>query len=717
MTENTNKIYSLTASCAAGLETLVSQEVKTFGGHEIEQAKGLVTWQGDLESAYRTCLWSRCASRIFLKLAEFPAPDENALYQGALEVDWAQQMSVHNSFAVDCSLSHSAINHSRFAALRVKDGLVDQFREQCGERPSVSVERPDLRIRLYIHKDQATLSVDLSGESLHRRGYRSDGSSLAPLKESLAAAIVTLSGWTAETPQDTMLLDPMCGSGTLLIEGALIYGDAAPGLSRSYFGFNGWKGHDPALWSRLVEEAVEREEAGLDREWPLILGYDADPRAVAIARKNIENAGLEDRIVIKQGQLAHLRRPAARGILVANPPYGERLAETDEAEQLHRALGRICRKEFSGWQLGIFTSNPDFGDRMGIKWEASHRLFNGPINCRLFCGQAQAEEEQEFLWQMTAEKGPAEGEEFANRLRKNSKKILKWAKREKIHCFRLYDRDLPHYNVSVDIYEKWIVVQEYAAPATVDEKIAAERFRQSLVQIRHLFGVRRDRVFLKTRRKQKGKAQYQKQGQRKKMHVVREGDCFFLVNFTDYLDTGLFLDHRNIRLKVGKEAAGKRFLNLFAYTGTATVHAAVGGAESTTTVDLSANYLSWARMNLNLNGFGGLAHETVKADCLQWLQENRGEYDLIFVDPPTFSNTKKQRLVFDVQRDHKVLLEKAMARLAEDGLLIFSTNFRRFQMDESLAERFAMRNISRNSIPLDFARNSRIHQCWEIRKK
>ncbi|MBU0960740.1 MAG: bifunctional 23S rRNA (guanine(2069)-N(7))-methyltransferase RlmK/23S rRNA (guanine(2445)-N(2))-methyltransferase RlmL [Proteobacteria bacterium] len=717
MTENKNKIYSLTASCAAGLETLVSQEVQTFGGTEIEEARGLVTWQGNLESAYRTCLWSRYASRIFLMLVEFPALDEEALYQGALTVDWAQQMRVGDSFAVDCSISQSAITHSRFAALRVKDALVDQFREQCGERPSVSVERPDLRIRLYIHKDQATLSLDLSGESLHRRGYRSDGGSLAPLKESLAAAIVTLAGWTPEIAQDTMLLDPMCGSGTLLIEGALIYGDAAPGLSRSYFGFNGWKEHDAALWSRLVEEAVQREEAGLDRDWPLILGYDADPRAVAVARKNIENAGLQDRIVIKQGQLAHLRRPAGKGILVVNPPYGERLAEKDEAEQLHRALGRICKRELDGWQLGVFTANPDFGDRMAIKWEETHRLYNGPISCRLFCGRAQAEDEQEFQWQMTGEQGPAEAEEFANRLRKNAKKILKWADREGIRCFRLYDRDLPHYNVSVDIYEKWILVQEYAAPESVDEKIAAERFQQSLVQIRHLFGVRRDRVFLKTRRKQKGKAQYQQQAKRKKMHVVREGDCFLLVNFTDYLDTGLFLDHRSIRARVGKEAAGKRFLNLYGYTGSATVHAAVGGAETTTTVDLSTNYLSWARANLSLNGFGGLAHETVTADCLQWLQENRGEYDLIFVDPPTFSNTKKQRLVFDVQRDHKVLLEKAMAHLAKDGLLIFSTNFRRFQMDESLTERFAMRNISRDSIPLDFARNSKIHQCWEIRRK
>jgi 23S rRNA (guanine2445-N2)-methyltransferase / 23S rRNA (guanine2069-N7)-methyltransferase len=286
-----------------------------------------------------------------------------------------------------------------------------------------------------------------------------------------------------------------------------------------------------------------------------------------------------------------------------------------------------------------------------------------------------------------------------------------------VRCFRLYDRDLQEYNVSVDIYEKWILVQEYVAPSTINEQLAKERFQQVLVQVRHLFSVRRDRVFVKTRRKQKGKAQYQKQGSRKKMHVVREGDCSLLVNFTDYLDTGIFLDHRNIRLRIAKEAKGKRFLNLFAYTGTASIHAAVGGAVATTTVDLSANYLNWARMNLGLNGFGGLAHETVKADCMKWLQEARGEYDLIFVDPPTFSNTKKERRVFDVQRDHKRLIELSANRLAEDGLLLFSTNFRQFKMDESIEKYYSVKDISRATIPQDFSRNTKIHQCWEIRRR
>ncbi|HIP83186.1 MAG TPA: bifunctional 23S rRNA (guanine(2069)-N(7))-methyltransferase RlmK/23S rRNA (guanine(2445)-N(2))-methyltransferase RlmL, partial [Desulfocapsa sulfexigens] len=597
-------------------------------------------------------------------------------------------------------LNQAAIQHSGFAALRVKDAVVDQFRETCNERPSVSVVRPGIRIRASVYKDHATISLDLSGESLHRRGYRKEGGSLAPLKESLAAGIVALTGWPPETTKDTMFLDPMCGSGTILIEAALIFGDAAPGLSRSYFGFSGWKGHDKVLWNRLVDEAIEREEAGLEREWPLMLGYDADPRAVAVARSNIENACYEDKIVIKQGQLANLRRPAAKGLMVVNPPYGERLSEHDQAEKLHRALGRISKQELDGWQVGVFTSNPDFGDRMGIKWNKTHRMYNGSINCRLFCGTVHAEEnKQDFQWQLTEEKGPDEGIEFGNRLRKNAKKFLKWAKRDGVHCFRVYDKDLPEYNVSVDLYEKWIQVQEYNAPDTVDEKAAQRRFQQCLHQVRHLFGVRRDRVFLKTRRKQKGKAQYQKQASRKKMHTVREGDCLLLVNFTDYLDTGIFLDHRIIRLKIAKEAKGKRFLNLFAYTGTATVHAAVGGAESTTTVDLSANYLHWARMNLALNGFGGLAHATVQADCMKWLAEDRSEYDLIFVDPPTFSNTKKERRVFDVQRDHRLLIEKAMARLAEGGLLIFSTNFRRFQMDESIEKYYAIRNISKSSIP------------------
>lgn len=723
-----SQMLVLSATCAAGLEDLLRDEIVSFGGLEVTVAKGVVTWQGDLASGYRACLWSRFASRILLQLAVFPAPDDTELNRQCSALDWQEHMDVGSTFAVDCTLSDSAITHNQYAALRVKDALVDQFRERCGERPSVQVERPDVQINLHIHHDQAVLSLDLSGESLHRRGYRVEGA-IAPLKESLAAGIVALSGWHNGVSPDTVFLDPMCGSGTLLIEAALMYGDSAPGLGRSYFGFLGWKGHDGALWQQLVEEAVVREETGMDRSWPVILGYDADPVVVSAARKNIEQAGLKEKIRVRQGQLANLKRPAEKGFLVCNPPYGERLGELEEAVQLYRALGRSARAEFPWWRVAFFIAAPDFADRFGLSWTASHRLFNGPLACRLFCAEMGAvEREPEFQWQPAFQSLQGEGADFANRLSKNLKKILKWAQREDVTCFRVYDRDLPEYNVSIDLYGKWVHVQEYAPPAAIDPDLAAQRFSQALAGIREVLGVRRDRIFIKTRKKQKGKQQYQKQGSQKKMFEVREGNCYFLVNFTDYLDTGLFLDHRITRTRIGQLAAGKRFLNLFAYTGAATIHAARGGAASTTTVDLSATYLSWARMNLALNGYGGPAHVTLQKDCMRWLEgssdtrhrdreseSSSSRYDLIFVDPPTFSNTKKENRVFDVQRDHGRLLELAMARLAPGGLLIFSTNFRKFVFDQSLTRRFAVREISRETIPADFERNSRIHRCWELR--
>lgn len=745
MTNSLTRIYTLIATCAAGLEDLVHGEIASFGGSGIEQGKGVITWQGDLACGYRACLWSRFASRILLQLAAFPAADDTELYDRCGAIDWQEHMDVSSTFAIQCTLSDSVITHNQFAALRVKDALVDQFRERSGDRPSVQVERPDLQIHLHIHSNQAILALDLSGESLHRRGYRVEGA-VAPLKESLAAGIVALAGWNKGIAPDTMLLDPMCGSGTLLIEAALIHGDSAPGLGRRYFGFLGWKQHDEEVWQRLVDEAIAREEAGLDRPWPMILGYDADPVVVAAARKNIEQAGLTGKIRVKQGQLANLKRPAEKGLLVCNPPYGERLGEAEEAVQLYRALGRVMRAEFVHWQVGFFIAAPDFGDRFGLSWKASHRLFNGPLACRLLCAEiTEGEPEPLFQWQVSPQSFDGEGSDFANRLVKNLKKMLKWAEREDITCFRVYDRDLPEYNVTIDLYGKWVHVQEYAPPATIDPDLASQRFSQALASIREVLGVRRDRIFIKTRKKQKGKQQYQKQGSHKKMHEVREGQCFFLVNFTDYLDTGLFLDHRITRSRIGRLAAGQRFLNLFGYTGAATIHAARGGAVLTTTVDLSATYLSWARMNLALNGYGGPTHVTIQEDCLQWL-ENQGrgrseqktgfrgqkaaphqqrsegeghssQYDLIFVDPPTFSNTKKDHRIFDVQEHHGRLLELAMRVLAPAGLLIFSTNFRKFVLDASLEPRFAITEISRETIPLDFERNSRVHRCWEFRHK
>jgi 23S rRNA (guanine2445-N2)-methyltransferase / 23S rRNA (guanine2069-N7)-methyltransferase len=707
-----NKTYAIVTGCAAGLETLVGGEAQLFGGQEVVTDVGVVRWRGTLDSAYRCCLWSRFASRVFLELWRFDVTDEDSLYNQALAIDWGQQLTEDTTFAVGCTLSgESRITHSRFAALRLKDSLVDNFRARTGKRPSVKTNRPGVQIHLHIENNIATISIDLSGESLHRRGYR-DASGRAPLKETLGAGIVALSGWLSD-PQT--LIDPMCGTGTLLIEAALMFGDSAPGLSRSYYGFNEWLGHDDKLWSGLVEEALAREAEGENKNWPAIVGYDCDPTVVRAARKNIELAGLDRHIIIHLGDVAGLQAPTQNGLLLSNLPYGERLSEAELVTQLYRGYGRILRQRFPRWRAGVFIANPELTDSFGVSWEHKYRLFNGSIPCRLLIGNIVGGEQQCFCWQPLAQKEEGGGNAFTNRFRKNLKQMLKWADKESVSCFRVYDRDLPEYNLSIDLYGKWVHIQEWAPPKNIDPQLASVRFNTAVIAVKEILGTRSDRVFLKTRERQKGRNQYEKKGNNHKFYEVKEGRCYFLVNFTDYLDTGLFLDHRPLRARIFAAAKGKRFLNLFGYTGTATVHAALGGASSTTTVDLSNTYLQWARMNIALNGLGEVTNRVEKADCLEWLRDCAMTYDLIFIDPPTFSNTKKEKRIFDIQEDHSRLIQLAMSRLDKSGLLIFSTNFRQFQLAGELFGKYAIIDISKQSLPFDFSRNKKIHMCWEFR--
>ncbi|WP_457578031.1 bifunctional 23S rRNA (guanine(2069)-N(7))-methyltransferase RlmK/23S rRNA (guanine(2445)-N(2))-methyltransferase RlmL [Desulfomarina sp.] len=711
--ENRNRKRKFTAICAVGLEALVEEEIREFGGERVACDRGVLSWKGSLETGYRACLWSRFSSKILLHLYRINATDEEELYRECLAIPWDSHLTVKTTFAVDCTLSgQGRITHSRYAALKVKDALVDFFRQKEGRRPSVEKYRPGVKIHVHIQDSVADVFIDLSGESLHRRGYRVSGGA-APLKETLAAALVGLSGWLAENSMP--LLDPMCGTGTILIEAALMFGDSAPGLSRSYFGFMGWLQHDPELWQDLVDEAVFREEKGLTRKWPVMTGYDCDPVVVKSARENILRAGLEEKITIKCAELATLQSPAVRGMIISNLPYGERLSEVEQVSWLYRGFGRKCRFSFPGWNVGVFIANAELADRFNLVWEKKYPLFNGSLPCRLLVGRIEGTLPGPFQWN-PSQQGLVDNE-FANRLRKNLKKTIRWAKRESVFCFRIYDRDLPEYNISIDLYEKWVHIQEYAPPKTISRELARKRLKIAVRQIRDVLGVRSDRIFLKTRKRQKGKKQYQKKSNQRKLYEVREGGCSFLVNFTDYLDTGLFLDHRPVRERIFREAGGRKFLNLFGYTGSATLQAAAGGASMTTTVDLSATYTEWMRLNLALNGFCEGNHRIIQSDGMEWLRQDRGQYGLIFVDPPTFSNTRKEKRVFDIQRDHFQLIQLAMSRLESSGILFFSTNYRKFSLDPRLHEIFTLKDISRKTIPFDFSRNSKIHKCWEVRKK
>lgn len=704
------------AGCAAGLEELTRKEVVDCGGTAVAVSGGLVAWRGQLETAYRMCLWSRYASRVLLRIGGFTVKDGDELYRRCLDQDWRHHLGLSGTLAVSSTLTGDAvIGHSHYSSLRVKDAIVDYFRKSGGRRPNVQKDKPDVRIHLHLEKEAASLYIDLSGDSLHRRGYRvSTGT--APLKETLAAAIVSLSGWNKDVSSDTALVDPMCGSGTLLIEAALIWGDSAPGLFRKYYGFNGWLGHDPDLWQELVTEAVTREEMGLEKKWPRLIGYDNDPQMVAVARQNMINAGIEDKVEIRCREIGHLHSPAHKGLIVANLPYGERLSEKEQIRFLYSGVGHILRSRFDGWRTGLFISDPDIADRFGIQTEHSYKLYNGPMACRLQVGTIPAEDRPRFSWNSKSSASLEEGVDFANRLRKNLAKILPWAEKEALHCFRIYDRDLPDYNVSIDIYDRWVLVQEYLPPSSIDSEQAQKRFSVVLRCVREILDVGRDRVHVKRRSRQRGSDQYRKKEVKSRYHQVREKECWFLVNFANYVDTGLFLDHRPLRSEIGRMAAGKRFLNLFGYTGTATVHAVQGGAEMTTTVDLSRNYLDWTQKNLALNGFSSSRHETVEQDCMTFVKQARNRYDIIFVDPPTFSNTKKKGLLFEVQRHHRSLIDGAMRMLEDDGTLFFSTNSKGFKLDDLLADSYIVENITSWTIPFDFRRKKPAHRCWKIRK-
>ncbi len=718
------------ATAAKHMETLLAEELRALGLTGARETRAGVSFTGSLADAYRVCLWSRVANRVLLPLARFPAETPEALYAGAAEIAWEDHLAASGTFAVHLDSVESKVSHGRFGALKVKDAVVDRFRNLTGGRPDVQTERPDVQVNVFLHRDQATVSLDLSGESLHRRGYREQGAA-APLKENLAAAILLRAGWPEIAGAGGAFLDPMCGSGTLPIEGALIAGDVAPGLLRTYWGFLGWRPHASAAWEALLEEARERRAQGLERV-DSIRGYDHDPRSVHVALANLERTGLVGRVHFERRELADCSpgRADDRGLLVVNPPYGQRMGAAGESDwggeeqalaALYRRLGTLLRERFLGWRAAVFTARPDLGKQMGLRATRTHSLYNGPIECRLLHFDVAPERFVSNRPRALPSADRGEGATMlANRLRKNAKGLDKWRRRHDVHCYRLYDADLPEYAVAVDVYEGerlWVNVQEYEAPRSVDPKAARRRLREALGVIPEVLAIPDEQLFFKIRRQQKGKAQYERLGETGRFHEVTENGLRFLVNFEDYLDTGLFLDHRETRRLLGELAAVRRFLNLFGYTGTATVYAAKGGALSTTTVDMSLTYLEWARRNLALNGFSGSDHALVQADCAQWLGRPGGRpYGLIFLDPPSFSASKRMRGTLDIQRDHVTLIRDALRLLEPDGTLIFSTNLRRFRIDVDALHDLSLEDVSAATLPKDFARNPRIHSCWMIRR-
>ncbi|AJQ95885.1 bifunctional 23S rRNA (guanine(2069)-N(7))-methyltransferase RlmK/23S rRNA (guanine(2445)-N(2))-methyltransferase RlmL [Gynuella sunshinyii] len=712
----------LIVSCPKGVEQLLLEELIQLGLEHPKETVGAISGYASAEVYYRILLWSRLASRVALVLASGPVTTFETLAFHINTVDWTEHLRASGSFKVQFKGELKDIRNEVFGAQKTKDVVVDQFRLKTGVRPSVQKDQPDIVIDIRIKKGQATIALDLSGEPLHRRGYRLAGSK-APLKENLAAAVLLRAGWPMIAARQGALVDPMCGSGTFLIEAAWMAGDRAPGLTRRYFGFKGWLQHDHELWNRLLEEARQRRAAG-EAGIPPLLGYDADAGVIRNANENIHRAGLKGVAFAYHKELAEWVKPTHidlnPGLLICNPPYGERLGEINSLKGLYRYLGRLLVSQLLGWQAAVLTGNPDLGHAMGLRAGKQYRIFNGSIDCKILT--FDIDEQAVRKSEKKSEAGQVELSEgaqmFANRLAKNLKKAKKWPQTLNTDAYRLYDADLPEYSVAVDLYGNYLHVSEYKAPAKIPEEKTQARLADIMTALPQVMQVPEDHIYLKERKRQKGKQQYEKFAAVSKEVIVSENGLEVIVNLSDFLDTGLFLDHRPIRHYIQTHSKGKSFLNLFCYTGVASLHAAKGKASKTTSVDLSKTYLKWAQRNFELNGFSDRHHQFVEADCKQWLQQAAKEgskYDLIFMDPPSFSNSKKMIEVLDIQQDHSELIHGAMKLLSQDGVLIFSNNQRKFVLDETLTMRFAVEDITAQTIPLDFARTPNIHRCWMIR--
>lgn len=699
------------AAAPKGFEYSLAQELIEFGATEVKESVAGVYFTAPLALAYRITLWTRLASRIVLVIYKGSCESAEQLYNAAYCVDWPAHFSNKCTFSIDFHGTGGFINNTQFGALKIKDAVVDRFRDDDIERPNVSRVDADFKIDAHFRNGVITIAINFSGPSLHQRGYRSTTGE-APLKENLAANMLVRSGWQAAP---STLLDPFCGSGTVLIEAALMAADIAPGLQRSRFGFEHWRRHDKAVWQNVVEEAKARASVGLERCGIKFYGSDIDAHLIAIAKRNAENAGVLQLIDFKVADALTIEPPAATGYLITNPPYGERLGNVSELLQLYYQLGDKFKKEFGGWKVAMLCSDIELISSLKLKADKQMKMFNGALECVFNIYTLHANSTRRDTPVLPdgvdiADIAPA----FANRIKKNAKLLEKWAQKEGIDSYRIYDADIPEYNVAVDKYLDYVIIQEYMAPATIPEAVTKRRLSDVLLALPSAIGINPNKMIMKTRERQKGASQYQKLDERKLELITTEYGAKFKLNLTGYLDTGLFLDHRLTRRLVGQKSKGRRVLNLFSYTGSASVHAALGGAKSVTTVDMSNTYITWAKDNFALNGLQGKQYEFVQSDCMQWIRDCREQYDLIFIDPPTFSNSKRMEDSFDVQRDHVNLLASLVKLLSPTGELVFSNNKRKFKMDiETLTKmNIKVTNIDDITLPMDYKRNPHIHNTW-----
>ncbi|MBT8139000.1 MAG: bifunctional 23S rRNA (guanine(2069)-N(7))-methyltransferase RlmK/23S rRNA (guanine(2445)-N(2))-methyltransferase RlmL [Gammaproteobacteria bacterium] len=740
------------ATCPKGLEAVLARELRGLGIEAVQESVAGCYFDCAQAQAYNVCYKTRVANRVVLVLLRRGFDSGEALLQAATACDWQAHIDPAQSVHIDFNGSNAFIRNAKYGAQLVRDALNDYFRARDEDRIELDNFRPDVRLYARLFKRRFTLGIDLVGASLHQRGYRGDGGE-APLKENLAAALLMLCDWPALAAQGASFVDPFCGSGTLLIEAALQAANIPSGYLRDDWPLLRLASADQSAWQACVDNAyVDLQNLSLPCR---IAGSDVSRNAVDIARQNVARAGLAEVVEVSRAAITDLESADcfanATGLLLANPPYGQRVGDKQQLDELYAQIGALLKQNCAGWQAGILTDNAELGWRTGLRSFRQHKVYNGNIECRLLRYEVSSDSQlkprardaagQRVGGLRQAAAPLSEGAKMlANRLRKNLRRLKPWLATQTAPSYRVYDADLPEYAVAIDCYTalpltgiakntasspasnpatnaaplQYFHLQEYAAPASIDEATAGRRVSEAVQAVCEVFDVPAQQVVLKRRERQRGKQQYAKFSSQLPDLVIREGGYPFIINLGKYLDTGLFLDHRPLRRLIGERCRGKRFLNLYAYTASATVHAARGGARSSVSVDMSKTYLAWAARNFELNEMPFQQHLLERADCGEWLQSCERCFDVILLDPPSFSNSSRMAHTLDLQRDHADLIKRSMALLEQSGELYFSTNRRGFRLAPELLAVYTVEDLTDATHDPDFQRPRPSHYCWRI---
>jgi 23S rRNA (guanine2445-N2)-methyltransferase / 23S rRNA (guanine2069-N7)-methyltransferase len=706
------RLHQAYASCPKHLELLLKDELIELGAKDVAEKLSGVVFYATPEVLMRCLLWSRLANRILVLINQIKVSNSDELYDAIYQTDWQQQVNTTaNTLAINFKGTNKELRNTQYSSQVVKDAICDRLRENSQTRPDVVKTNADLSVSVVLKNNQILVYQDISGRSLHLRGYRQTLTK-APLKENLAAAVLIRANWPELSKQNYNLIDPMCGSGTFLTEGYLIACDIAPGLTNPHYCVETWRYFDQDKWNELLFEAKSRMLDGMENFKGQIIGADHHKDSVKITEEHAYQLNAEDKIQCQYKTFDNFNIPPQNNLIVCNPPYGVRLQKNVEATW--KQLGQWLADKALNSQAAIMTYAKNQGFLLGFRAKKSWKLLNGDLAITLIAfdigdkTQLRSPDGQKHALPETAQM-------VANRIKKNLSKLKKWIKNEDIKAYRVYDADIPEYAVAVDVYNGHINIQEYKAPNTIPEKKTQKRLADAILGAQVALDVKNDKTHIKTRQKQHN--QYQKRAEECEDIVVHENNRKYLVNLEKYLDTGLFLDHRWIRNYIQENSRNQSFLNLFCYTGSVTVAAALGGAKDSVSVDTSKTYLAWAKENFRINRLDIYKHKTVRSDVLDYLSDCKQKFDTIFVDPPTYSNSHSRETDWDVQRDHKQLLLACKRVLNPMGTILFSNNYRKFTLDPDLSEYFTITDLTHKSISPDFEKSKIKRVCFQLQQK